>query len=205
MFDLDAWIKAELKRGHKKEEVRQWMAAKGYPAQMIASVDAIVSSEIPDRKPDWTASSKPTSKGRKSSSLIIAAALFIAGLVLLVAFDKLSIFGNQSTTKAVSTTTLQPVSTIINNRTGEPIDFYSGMVTELTLNSLTLADSGKSRKFNISSNKVRYAKIPESVFVNSTSVGDKIAYLYFVRPVVGEPYVSTIVINSSRNSSIPVS
>ncbi len=78
MPDLTAWIEAQLKRGHTKEEVKNYLAKLGYPASAITEVDKMAPS-----------TTTPTITGRQAKALLTIATIGAIGLLLLWLADSL--------------------------------------------------------------------------------------------------------------------
>lgn len=50
MPNLNDWIKAQLKRGHKAKQIKQLLASKGYPPSAVAEVNKITSPKKDKKK-----------------------------------------------------------------------------------------------------------------------------------------------------------
>ena len=108
MPDLTPWIEAQLKRGHPKEEIKNYLTSLGYPAAALAQVDKMKkSSSLTGKEPN-----------SKKFALLGLVAVGVIGILLLWMTDAFS-SSQQPTGKEGSS--LQPINSYVSNTTGLPI------------------------------------------------------------------------------------
>ncbi len=92
MADLDAWIKAQLKRGYSRQQINAYLARNGYGSAAVAEVDKMLSAQFsqssPPRRPDANAPAKASLKHIPKAYILLAVAA-VAGLLLLVVADRI--------------------------------------------------------------------------------------------------------------------
>lgn len=90
MQDLNAWVQAQLKRGYSKEQIKQYLAKKGYGQAAAAQVDKAIAPgarAVPKRPAQ---PSPPKFNARTGYKAVALIAIVVLGLGLLWLADALS-------------------------------------------------------------------------------------------------------------------
>ena len=87
MPDLTPWIEAQLKRGHSKEEIKNYLTSLGYPATAIATVD-----KVDKMKPSNLSNQSKRAMSMPKGLVVILpiVAISIVGILMLFLTDSLS-------------------------------------------------------------------------------------------------------------------
>ncbi|MBI2144461.1 hypothetical protein HYU17_04925 [Candidatus Woesearchaeota archaeon] len=175
---LDSWISEQLKKGYTKQQLKDILAKRGYPASAVEEVDKVKQSS-------------GTTAAKKYAKPLALVAIIIVGLIVLWAADRFQLFSSQKEQGS----SLTPIKAGVN---GKAVGTYSGTISSISATSITLTDGGKSKEFSISEENP-----PVFVIRGSTDrtakvqpkVGDKVWSLSVTVPPKGKGYVERVIID----------
>lgn len=195
MSELPAWIIEQLKRGYSREQIKQSLIKKGYPASALSGVDSVRAP-----LPLQTTSTKFM---RPHSQVIILAVVIIVTVILflIIFMSNLQPKETDANQKA-SASGLVPVGQLAE---GRPVTRHLGVVTKISATYITFLTNNITRDFPISAARPPQYVLDEGgefIILENPPTEESIPAKLFVSKLASrEPYVVRVIFNRQEKTN----
>ncbi|MBI2664278.1 hypothetical protein HYX10_02955 [Candidatus Woesearchaeota archaeon] len=166
MADLSAWIRQQLKDGYTKQEIKNAMMKRGYSKEDIAAVDHVSKRKMP----------------------LVPAAVALAVVAVAAAF--IMALPNSTSEPQITNSVQQEMKPVyiynnyaIDGVAKHRVELYSGTISAVSLESITLTKGNARKTFTISETKpVQYidAETRTKYPPRPVKAGDEVTQLFYV-------------------------